>query len=223
MSALTSSPAWQALQAHAQDMAGTHLRDLFAADPQRFAKLSLRFEDLLLDYSKHRVDARTMGLLFDLARHADVENWRAMMFEGAKINHTEHRAVLHVALRNRGNRPILVDGRDVSHDVRAVLERIKAFTEDVRGGRWTGHTGKRITDVVNIGIGGSDLGPVMDRGPQALRHQGSPPTSSPTSTAPPAPTLKDRPRSTLFIVASKTFTTQETMTNAVKPDMAAPS
>ena len=100
------------------------LRDLFAADPERFAKLSLRFEDLLLDYSKHRVDARTMGLLFDLARHADVENWRAMMFEGAKINHTEHRAVLHVALRNRGNRPILVDGRDVMPDVNDVLARM---------------------------------------------------------------------------------------------------
>ena len=132
---------------------------LFAADPARFAQLSLRFEDVLLDYSKHLVDAETMRLLFDLARHADVENWRAMMFEGAKINHTEHRAVLHVALRNRGSRPILVDGRDVMPDVNGVLARMAAFVESVRSGAWRGHSGQRITDIVHIGIGGSDLGP----------------------------------------------------------------
>ena len=217
MSALTSSPAWQALQAHAQDMAGTHLRALFAADPQRFAKLSLRFEDLLLDYSKHRVDARTMGLLFNLARHADVENWRAMMFEGAKINHTEHRAVLHVALRNRGNRPILVDDRDVMPDVNDVLTRMGAFVESVRSGAWRGHTGQRITDIVNIGIGGSDLGPLMvctTLAPYATKGLRAHFVSN-IDSAHLALTLKGLdPERTLFIVASKTFTTQETMTNA---------
>ena len=161
MSALTSSPAWQALAAHAATMRDASLRELFAADPQRFQKLSLRFEDVLLDYSKHLVDVETMRLLLDLAHAADVENWRAMMFEGQRINHTEHRAVLHIALRNRSGRPILVDDKDVMPEVSGVLARIGRFVEEVRSGAWRGHTGQRITDVVNIGIGGSDLGPLM--------------------------------------------------------------
>jgi glucose-6-phosphate isomerase len=217
MSALTASPAWQALQTHADAMSGVHLRDLFAADPERFDRFSLRFEDLLLDYSKHRVDARTMALLFDLARAADVENWRAMMFEGARINHTEHRAVLHIALRNRGNRPILVDGKDVMPEVNDVLARMGGFVAAVRDGSWRCHTGQRITDIVNIGIGGSDLGPLMvctALAPFATRGLRAHFVSN-VDSAHLALTLRDLdPERTLFIVASKTFTTQETMTNA---------
>jgi glucose-6-phosphate isomerase len=217
MSALTLSPAWKALEAHAGVMSGRHLRDLFAADPDRFARFSLRFEDLLLDWSKNRVDAETMRLLTDLARAADVENWRAMMFEGARINHTEHRAVLHVALRNRANRPIPVDGRDVMPEVNAVLERMGAFAEAVRSGRWRGFTGQRITDIVNIGIGGSDLGPLMvctALAPYAEKGRRAHFVSN-VDSAHLVQTLQGLdPERTLFVVASKTFTTQETMTNA---------
>ncbi len=218
MSALTSSSAWQALAAHAPTMRDAGLRALFAGDSQRFATLSLRFEDLLLDYSKHLVDAETMRLLFDLARHADVENWRAMMFEGAKINHTEHRAVLHVALRNRSGRPILVDGKDVMPDVERRARRAWAPSPDrVRDGAWRGHTGQRITDIVNIGIGGSDLGPLMvctALAPYATKGLRAHFVSN-VDSAHLALTLDGLdPERTLFIVASKTFTTQETMTNA---------
>ena len=217
MSALTSSPAWQALAAHAETMRGASLRALFAADPHRFARLSLRFEDLLLDYSKHLVDAETMRLLLELAHAADVENWRAMMFEGQKINHSEHRAVLHVALRNRSGRPILVDGRDVMPDVTGVLARIGRFVEEVRSGAWRGHTGQRITDVVNIGIGGSDLGPLMvctALAPYATKGFRGHFVSNVDSAHLAQVLAGLDPERTLFIVASKTFTTQETMTNA---------
>ena len=217
MSALTGSPAWRALEEHARGMAGRHLRDLFAADPDRFARFSLRFEDLLLDYSKHRIDQETLRLLLDLAHAADVENWRAMMFEGAKINHTEHRAVLHVALRNRSDRPIPVDGTDVMPEVRAVLERMGRFVAGVRDGSWRGFTGQRITDVVNIGIGGSDLGPQMvclALEPYADRERRTHFVSN-VDGGHLALTLRGlEPERTLFVVASKTFTTQETMTNA---------
>jgi glucose-6-phosphate isomerase len=217
MSALIQSPAWQALADHAATMRGASLRALFAADPQRFQKLSLRFEDALLDYSKNLVDAATMRLLIALAHAADVENWRAMMFEGQKINHTEHRAVLHVALRNRSGRPILVDGTDVMPEVNGVLARIGSFVEEVRSGAWRGHTGQRITDVVNIGIGGSDLGPLMvctALAPYATKGLRAHFVSN-VDSAHLALTLKGLdPERTLFIVASKTFTTQETMTNA---------
>jgi glucose-6-phosphate isomerase len=217
MSALTSSPAWRALSAHADRLRGAHLRDLFAADPDRFARFSLRFEDLLLDYSKHLVDPETTRLLLELAHQADVENWRAMMFEGAKINHTEHRAVLHVALRNRSGRPILVDGKDVMPEVEGVLERMGRFVAAVRDGSWRGFTGQRITDVVNIGIGGSDLGPQMVC--LALAPYATPGLRarfvSNVDGAHLALTLRGLdPERTLFVVASKTFTTQETMTNA---------
>jgi glucose-6-phosphate isomerase len=217
MSALTSSSTWQALTTRAERLRGASLRAAFAADPQRFASFSLRFEDLLLDYSKHLIDADALRLLFDLARHADVENWRAMMFEGAKINHTEHRAVLHVALRNRSARPIMVDGRDVMPDVNDVLARMGAFATTVRDGTWRGHTGQRITDIVNIGIGGSDLGPLMvctALEPFATRGLRAHFVSN-VDSAHLAQTLNELdPERTLFIVASKTFTTQETMTNA---------
>ena len=141
MSALTGSPAWRALERHAEAMAAVHLRDLFADDADRFARFSLRLDDLLLDYSKNRITEETLGLLFDLARQAELEAWRDRMFAGDKINVTEHRAVLHVALRNRANRPILVDGQDVMPAVNAVLAQMRDFSERVRSGAWRGHTG----------------------------------------------------------------------------------
>ena len=161
MSGLTRSAAWRALERHAEAMAGVHLRELFAADPDRFARFSRREGDLLLDYSKNRVTEETIGLLLDLAREGELEAWRARMFAGDNINTTENRAVLHVALRNRSNRPIVVDGRDVMADVNAVLAKMREFSERVRTGAWRGHTGEAVSDVVNIGIGGSDLGPLM--------------------------------------------------------------
>ena len=217
MSELTNSQAWQALQRHYHWIAPQHLRDLFAGDPQRFNRFSLRFGDLLLDYSKNRIVPETMALLFELARQADVEGWRDRMFRGEKINVTEGRAVLHVALRNRSNRPILVDGEDVMPKVNAVLKQMREFSNAVRGGAWKGYTGKTITDVVNIGIGGSDLGPVMVT--EALKPFAKPGLSvrfvSNVDGTHLAETLKHcHAETTLFIVASKTFTTQETLLNA---------
>jgi glucose-6-phosphate isomerase len=218
MSALTGSATWQALQRHAEALASVHLRDLFAEDPDRFARFSLREGDLLLDYSKNRITAETLRLLQDLARHADLEGWRDRMFAGEKINTTEHRAVLHVALRNRLNRPVRVDGEDVMPAVNAVLAQIRDFSERVRSGAWRGHGGAAITDLVNIGIGGSDLGPLMVC--EALkpyqRADLRPHFVSNVDGAHLVHTLaRLDPARTLFIVASKTFTTQETMTNAV--------
>ncbi|HEX3771070.1 MAG TPA: glucose-6-phosphate isomerase [Polyangiaceae bacterium] len=217
MSALTDSPAWRALAAHRDKMTSVHVRDLFAADAKRFDTFSLSVEDILVDYSKNRVTSETMGLLFALAKQADVFGWRDKMFAGEKINRTEDRAVLHVALRNRSNRPILVDGKDVMPEVNAVLAKMREFTESVRSGAWKGHTGKRITDVVNIGIGGSDLGPVMatlalkpywQDGMRAHFVSNIDGTHL-------AETLKEvNPEGTLFVVESKTFTTQETLLNA---------
>src|SRR5689334_7358658 len=161
MSSLTESPAWKALQKHYETAAPLHLRQLFADDPKRFEKFSTEACDILLDYSKNRVTDETMRLLFDLARQADVKGWTQKMFSGEKINVTENRAVLHVALRNRSNRPILVDGQDVMPEVSAVLKKMAAFSDKVLSGTWKGFAGKTVTDVVNIGIGGSDLGPVM--------------------------------------------------------------
>jgi glucose-6-phosphate isomerase len=217
MSDLTHSQAWQALAAHAATMRDVHLRELFAQEPKRFETLSLRLDDLLFDYSKHRVTTETMRLLVDLAHAADVENWRAMMFEGARINFTEHRAVLHIALRNRSHRPIQVDGQDVMPAVHAVLDKMRGFAEQVRGGAWRGATGETITDIVNIGIGGSDLGPLMVC--EALKPYQRPDLRphfvSNVDGAHLAHTVAGLdPARTLFIVASKTFTTQETMTNA---------
>lgn len=214
---LTRSSAWNALLQHSEPMKSVEMRDLFASDPSRFSKFSLNLSDLLLDYSKNRVTHETMRLLTNLARQQDVEGLRDRMFAGEEINVTEHRPVLHAALRNQSQRPFLVGGRDVMPDVRGELEHMRAFTESVREGRWTGYTGKRITDVVNIGIGGSDLGPVMVT--EALKpYQGGGPAVHFVSNIDGtqiAETLKQiRQETTLFLVASKTFTTQETMTNA---------
>jgi glucose-6-phosphate isomerase len=217
MSDLVQSPSWQALKKHHAEMRDVHMRTLFAQDKERFSRFHLALGDLLVDYSKHRVTKDTMRLLFDLARQAKVEEWRDKMFAGAKINGTENRAVLHVALRNRSNRPVVVDGADVMPEVNGTLARIRGFTESVRSGAWKGHTGKRITDVVNIGIGGSDLGPVMAT--EALRPYWQKGLAahfvSNVDGTHLVETVKELdPETTLFIVASKTFTTQETLMNA---------
>ena len=210
-------PAWQALRRHHQDMADVHMRDLFARDPGRFERFSLRLGDILLDYSKNRITAETLALLLDLARQADLSRKIEAMFSGEKINTTEKRAVLHVALRNRSNRPIVVDGVDVMPEVNRVLAHMREFSAAVRAGHWTGYTGKPITDVVNIGIGGSDLGPKMVC--EALKPCGQPGLRvhfvSNVDSSDLVETLKlVNPETVLFLVASKTFTTQETMTNA---------
>jgi glucose-6-phosphate isomerase len=217
VSFITKSSAWQALKHHHQATAGVHMRDLFAHDSQRAERFSLRLGDMLLDYSKNRVVPETMDLLVALAREANLEGWRQRMFAGEIINTTERRAVLHVALRNEPDQPIYVDGEDVMPAVTRVLDQMGEFTEAVRGGQWRGATGERITDVVNIGIGGSDLGPVMVT--EALKPYKHPDIEvhfvSNVDGTHIAETLKSlNPETTLFIVASKTFTTQETLTNA---------
>ena len=213
----TQLPAWRALEAHARGLAPEQMRHMFDRDPGRFHAFSLRLGDLLLDYSKNRIAHETMALLTDLARQSGLEEWRERMFAGQPINGTEHRAVLHVALRNRSNRPILVDGRDVMPAVNAVLSKMKDFADRVRSGAWTGATGKPIATVVNIGIGGSDLGPVMVT--EALRPYQQDGLAvrfvSNVDGTHVAETLKlCDPETTLFIIASKTFTTQETIANA---------
>jgi glucose-6-phosphate isomerase len=217
MSTLIDSPAWLALTAHQQEMADVHMRDLFARDPERFERFSLRLGDILFDYSKNRITEETMSLLLSLARQADLAERIEAMFSGEKINTTEGRAVLHVALRNRSNRPVLVDGQDVMPEVNRVLDKMRRFSEAVRSGAWRGYTGKLITDVVNIGIGGSDLGPKMVT--TALQPYGPPNLRvhfvSNVDSTDLVETLRSlSPEATLFLVASKTFTTQETMTNA---------
>jgi glucose-6-phosphate isomerase len=218
MTTLTQFPTWQKLCAHQKEIATLHMRDFFAADPKRFEHYSLHFGDILFDYSKHRINDETLPLLFQMAREAKIEQWRVAMFNGEKINTTENRAVLHTALRNRSNTPVIVDGKDVMPDINAVLAQMREFSENVRKGTWLGFTGKRITDIVNIGIGGSDLGPVMVC--DALKPYASPELNihfvSNIDGAHLMRALeKCKPETTLFIVASKTFTTQETMTNAM--------
>ena len=214
---LTQTPAWQALVKHKEAMASVHMRDLFAKDADRFKTHHVEACGVFLDYSKHRTTDETLKLLFALARQADVEGWRDKMFAGEKINGTEGRAVLHVALRNRSNRPILVDGKDVMPEVNAVLAKMRTFSDRIRNGEWKGHTGKTITHIVNIGIGGSDLGPVMVT--EALKayskrdlHAHFVSNVDGTHIAETLRLLD--PERTVFIVASKTFTTQETLANA---------
>ena len=216
MSNLTQLPAWKALAAHHQQIASVPMRELFAQDASRFDKFTLSFNDLLLDYSKNRITDQTRQMLLDLASQVKLSDWIGKLFSGEKINFTENRAVLHVALRNRANRPILVDGKDVMPDVNRVLGQMKTFCHKVISGEWKGHTGKAITDVVNIGIGGSDLGPVMAT--EALKPYAGKLKVHFVSNVDGthiAETLKKvHPETVLFIIASKTFTTQETMANA---------
>ena len=217
MTRLDKTAAWQNLQSHYQAVEPLHLRDMFQKDPGRAERFAIEDCGLVLDYSKNRITEETVSLLLALAESAGLKEAIERMFTGEKINSTEDRAVLHTALRNRSAEPVLVDGEDVMPAVRAVLDQMAAFSEKVRSGQWTGHTGKRICNVVNIGIGGSDLGPVMayealriysDRG-LTVRF-----VSNVDGTHMAEATRDLDPEETLFIVASKTFTTQETMTNA---------
>ena len=217
MSQLTNLPAWQELEQHYHEIKNIHMRDLFAQDAQRFERFSLRFNDLLFDYSKHRITDKTIQLLIKLAEQSDLTQKTERMFNGEAINSTEQRPVLHVALRNRSNRPIYVAGQDVMPQVNTVLGKMRTFSEDVRHGRWLGATGKPISDIVNIGIGGSDLGPLMVT--EALRPYGNGRLKvhfvSNVDATHLVETLKlVDPETTLFLIASKTFTTQETMANA---------
>ena len=213
----TETDAWKALQQHYDQMKGKHMRDLFAEDSDRFQKFSLHFESTLVDFSKNRITEETLSLLQQLAADTKVKEAIAAMFGGESINQTEDRSVLHIALRNRSNTPIEVDGKDVMPEVNEVLDRMKTFSEQIISGEWKGYSGQAITDIVNIGIGGSDLGPVMVT--EALKHYQKPNLTahyvSNVDGTHISETLKSlNPETTLFIIASKTFTTQETMTNA---------
>ncbi len=213
----TQTDAWAALESHYQGIKAVHMRELFARDPERFNRFSLRFEDMLLDYSKNIITAESLSLLLQLARETGVPEAIEMMFQGEKINETEDRAVLHTALRNRSNAPVWVDGRDVMPAVNAVLEQMKAFCEKIHSGTWRGYTGKAITDIVNIGIGGSDLGAVMVT--EALRPYWKDGirahfVSNVDGTHIAETLRRVNPETALFIISSKTFTTQETMANA---------
>jgi len=213
----TKTTAWRDLGGHFQEMKNVQMKDLFAADPQRFEKFSLRFQDILVDYSKNRITPETMQLLFSLAEEVDLRDAIEKMFTGNKINETEKRAVLHVALRNRSNTPIHVDGKDVMPRVNGVLEKMKNFSEKVTSGKWKGYTGRPVTDIVNMGIGGSDLGPVMVNEclkPYAREGLQVHFVSNVDGTHIVETLKKLNPETTLFLIASKTFTTQETMANA---------
>lgn len=213
----TKTQAWQALEQHKQTLSAVTIAELFAQDTQRFANYSLAFDDqILVDYSKNNINAETLKLLRQLAEECALPEAIESMFSGEKINRTENRAVLHTALRNRSNTPVLVDGKDVMPEVNAVLAKMQQFCQRVISGEWKGYSGKAITDVINIGIGGSDLGPYMVT--EALRPYKNHLTMHFVSNVDGthiAETLKKvDPETTLVLVASKTFTTQETMTNA---------
>jgi len=214
---ITQSPIWQTLKMHQQDIAHLHLRDVFAEDSHRFAKFSLEANGLLLDYSKNRLTEKTRQLLIEFAEAQHLSEWIAKLFSGEALNNTEGRAALHTALRNRSNRPVYVAGEDVMPAVNQVLAQMRSFTEQVRNGDWLGYTGKPIDTIVNIGIGGSDLGPTMVT--RALRAWHHPRLSchfvsnvDATHLAEILPKLN--PETTLFIIASKSFSTQETLLNA---------
>jgi glucose-6-phosphate isomerase len=214
---IAATPAWQALQRHHDEIGDKHLRELFAEDPERGTQLALTVGDLYIDYSKHRVTRETLHLLIDLARTARLEQQRDAMFSGVHINTSENRAVLHTALRDPRGVELVVDGQNVVEDVHAVLDKMGDFTDRLRSGEWTGATGERIKSVVNIGIGGSDLGPNMVY--LALRHYADAGISARfVSNVDPADLVAKLdgldPATTLFIVASKTFSTLETLTNA---------
>ncbi|MDD5274691.1 MAG: glucose-6-phosphate isomerase [Methylovulum sp.] len=217
MSSLTTSKAWSALQDHFDQIKNTSLRDAFEQDTNRHSKFSLSLDDIRFDYSKNRITEQTLPLLIDLANHAQLKEKINAMFSGTNINTTEHRAVLHTALRNRSNQPVYVDGQDVMPQINQVLGKMRAFCTRIHSGEWRGYTGKTITDIVNIGIGGSGLGPKMVA--TALTPYGSETLKvhfvSNIDQANLVETLKPlSAETTLFIVASKLFNTQETMTNA---------
>ena len=214
---LTQRPAWKALAAHHKSIQNLHLRKLFADDPQRGKQMAVKAAGLYLDYSKNRITGQTLKLLIQLARESDLSGRIAAMFSGQKINITENRAVLHVALRAPKEVSIVVDGKNVVREVHAVLDKMADFSVRVRGGQWKGHSGKRIKNVINIGIGGSDLGPVMAY--EALQHYSQRAMTfrfvSNVDGIDFVEATRDlNPMETLFIVSSKTFTTLETMTNA---------
>jgi glucose-6-phosphate isomerase len=210
-------PAWQALQSHFEEIKDEHMRDMFEQDPNRFGHFSLTLNDILFDYSKNRINRNSMDLLLELARECDVESWRDRMFDGEAINHTEHRAVLHSALRNRSGKQMFANGENVMPEIRHELERITRLANDIRNRTWRGATNQPITDVVNIGIGGSHLGPMMATEalhPYAIHdlkiHYVNNIDENHINN-----TLETlNPDTTLFIVASKSFTTQDTMMNA---------
>ncbi len=212
----TETVSWQKLEIQFLTIQATHMRDLFLDDPERFSKLHLAFEDILVDYSKNLIIDETIKELIALAKEVELKDAILAMFQGTKINQTESRSVLHVALRNRANTPVHVDGEDIMPAINSVLEQMKQFSAQLLDGTWKGYTGKSITDIVNIGIGGSDLGPFMVT--EALRPYWKnikPHFVSNVDGTHITETLKQLdPETTLFIIASKTFTTQETMTNA---------
>ncbi|MBN2601039.1 MAG: glucose-6-phosphate isomerase [Candidatus Marinimicrobia bacterium] len=213
----TKTNAWKRLEQHSRLIQSMHLREMFAGDPGRFKRYSIQFEDILVDYSKHLITGETLDLLFQLVNETKLQSAIEGMFSGERINETEDRAVLHTALRNRSNTPVLVDGKDVMPEVNEVLAQMESFSDQIIRGDWKGFTQKRITDIVNIGIGGSDLGPVMVTEalkPYAFTHLNVHFVSNVDGTHI-SETLKVlNPETTLFIIVSKTFTTQETMTNA---------
>jgi len=212
----TTTNAYEYLVDHFIDINQITIKELFTQDPKRFEKFSILFEDILLDFSKNRINETTLALLNQLARECKLDDAIKAMFNGDKINQTEGRPVLHVALRNQSNKPIYVDGKDVMPEVNAVLSKMEKFSHVIISGQWKGYTGKEITDVVNIGIGGSDLGPVMvTEALKAYKTRLNLHFVSNIDGTHLAETLKNvKPETTLFLVASKTFTTQETMTNA---------
>ncbi|MBW1891978.1 MAG: glucose-6-phosphate isomerase, partial [Deltaproteobacteria bacterium] len=206
---LHKTQSWQQLAAHYGQIKEVHMRDLFAEDPQRFKKFSVIFKDILVDFSKNRITEQSLDLLISLAEEIGLQDAIARMFSGERINATENRPVLHVALRNRENRPIFVDGQDVMPAVNRVLDQVRRFSDKIASGRWQGYSGKAIRDIVNIGIGGSDLGPAMVT--ECLKPYAKGGLSvhfvSNVDGTHLAETLKDLdPQTTLFIVASKTFT-----------------
>ncbi len=213
----TELPSWKALSAHAAQLKTQHMKALFAADGQRFDKFSLQLPAFLFDYSKNLITDETKAALLALAKESDIEAWRSRMFAGEHINATEDRAVMHVALRDKSARPILIDGTDARPAINAELERMRKLSEKLRSGAWTGYTGKTITDIVSIGIGGSNLGPLMAC--EALKAYSDKRFNihfvSNIDGVQIAEVLEGlNPETTLFVISSKTFTTQETMTNA---------
>ena len=217
MKARTAMPSWQALIAHAKDMKALHMNDLFATDSQRFNQFSLQLPRMLLDYSKNLVTKETMDKLVALATECEIESWREKMFSGERINSTEERAVLHTALRNNTDQKLFLEGEDISEQIKATLRKMKSFSADVREGVWQGYSGKPITDVVNIGVGGSNLGPQMVT--EALKQYSDNSLNihyvSNVDGTQIANVLRPlNPEQVLFIISSKTFTTTETMTNA---------